>query len=194
MRLKTLTVSGFRGFAEEETIDLDAEAIIVVGANGSGKTSMFDAILWALTGSVGRLHGEAADVVSKYSPTGEARVVLEVRRDQSTTRIIRRFDDRDHLTVEDDEEGSTSDDAARASLIDLLWPDGKSASDPNAALSRTLTRAMISNRMSFENLWTQTTNRRVSTLSASWWEWEESPSYSGPWKVVGRVGPRRRTG
>jgi len=141
MRLKTLTVAGFRGFAREETIDLDAEAIIVVGANGSGKTSMFDAVLWALTGSIERLHGEAADVVSKYSPSGEARVTLEVQRANSSMRIIRRFDGTDHLTVEDDDEGSTSDDAARALLIDLLWPDGRAASDPNLALSRSLTRA-----------------------------------------------------
>src|ERR1039457_3710195 len=116
MRLKTLTVSGFRGFAQEEVIDLDAEAIIVFGANGSGKTSMLDAILWVLTGSITRLRGEAADILSKYSVTGEARVELELQRDSSTMRVTRRFDGSDHLTVDDDETGSTTGPAANAAL------------------------------------------------------------------------------
>jgi len=45
MRLHSLEVSGFRGFAAEQHFDLDADAVIVVGTNGNGKTSLFDAIL-----------------------------------------------------------------------------------------------------------------------------------------------------
>jgi DNA repair exonuclease SbcCD ATPase subunit len=142
MRLKTLTVAGFRGFANYQSFDLDADAVIVVGANGSGKTSMFDAVLWALTGSIQRLSDEAKDVVSKYSTTGEARVELEIERNDATMRIIRRFDGSDNLTVEDDEVGSVSGIAAETALIELLWPDARSAVDPNQALTRSLTRAM----------------------------------------------------
>jgi exonuclease SbcC len=142
MRLKTLTVSGFRGFSRSETLDLDADAVIVHGANGSGKTSMFDAILWVLTGSITRLNGEPKDVVSRYSVSGEARVELEVRRDGSTMKVIRRFDGEDHLTVEDDVAGTTSGAAAELALIELLWPDARGATNPTEALSRSLTRAM----------------------------------------------------
>ena len=147
MRLKSLTVSGFRGFARPVTIDLDADAVIVYGANGCGKTSMFDAILWALTGSVERLNGAPKDVVSEYSLSGEARVELEIRRDHSTMRVVRRFDGHDYLTVEDDAEQDETDALAsgaqaEARLIDLLWPDAKAATQPSDALSRSLTRAM----------------------------------------------------
>lgn len=38
MRIKSITLSGFRGFAKMESIDLDADAVIVSGANGRGKT------------------------------------------------------------------------------------------------------------------------------------------------------------
>jgi exonuclease SbcC len=147
VRLKSLTVSGFRGFPRLVEIDLDADAVIVYGANGSGKTSMFDAILWALTGSVQRLSDAPGDIVSEYSPSGEARVELEIRRDDSVMRVVRRFDGKQHLTVDD---GRTQDDAsnvasgsqAEAKLIDLLWPDARAATEPTEALSRSLTRAM----------------------------------------------------
>ena len=55
MRLVSLKVAGFRGFAHPQTFGLDADAIVIVGANGQGKTSFFDAILWALCGRVPRL-------------------------------------------------------------------------------------------------------------------------------------------
>ena len=142
MRLKNLSLSGFRGFPGEQVFDLDAEAIVVVGVNGSGKTSLFDAILWALTGSIERLSGDPRDVVSRYSATGEARVELEIERSGGSMRVVRRFDRSDHLTVAEDGGEVISGVAANAALIELLWPDGKSASDPNAALSRSLTRAM----------------------------------------------------
>ena len=52
MRLVQLKVNGFRGFATPYEFDLDADAVVVVGANGNGKTSLFDAILWCLSGRV----------------------------------------------------------------------------------------------------------------------------------------------
>jgi DNA repair exonuclease SbcCD ATPase subunit len=55
VRFTELVVSGFRGFAEEVTIDLDADVVIVSGINGTGKTSLFDAIQWLLIGDVPRL-------------------------------------------------------------------------------------------------------------------------------------------
>jgi exonuclease SbcC len=142
MRLKGLAVEGFRGFADQQIFDLDADAIIVVGANGSGKTSLFDAILWALTGSIQRLSDREEDVVSRYSPTGEARVELTIDRDGHTMTVVRRFAGDDHLTINDSEFGGSSGDAADTLLIDLLWPEGRGALEPKAALSRSMTRAI----------------------------------------------------
>lgn len=57
MRLKRLTVRAFRGYVKEETFDLDSPVIILTGPNGRGKTSLFDAIQWALLGKLSRLTG-----------------------------------------------------------------------------------------------------------------------------------------
>jgi DNA repair exonuclease SbcCD ATPase subunit len=141
MRLKSITLSGFRGFAKMESIDLDADAVIVSGANGRGKTSMFDAILWALTGSVERLHGDAGDIVSRYSPSGEARVELNLDDAGASVRVIRRFDGEAHLSLETSNE-TVRGASAQTALIDLLWPEARAASEPDDALSRSLTRAM----------------------------------------------------
>jgi DNA repair exonuclease SbcCD ATPase subunit len=134
-------MAGFRGFAQPVTIDLDAAAVVVSGPNGCGKTSMFDAILWALTGSVPRLRGEAVDVVSRYSQSGEARVELDLQRDGTSMRVVRRFDGAMHLSLDDGGHEAVMGGAAEAALIDFLWPDARGAAEPGDALSRSLTRA-----------------------------------------------------
>jgi len=79
MRLVSVEISGFRGFPQQREFDLDADAIVLVGSNGNGKTSLCDAILWALTGSIPRLANEDARPVSLYSETSQARVQLRLR-------------------------------------------------------------------------------------------------------------------
>lgn len=142
MRLRSLTVAGFRGYGASVTFDLDGDAVIVSGANGSGKTSMFDAILWALTGSVGRLDVEEAELVSKYSPSGEARVELTlVGHQNEALRVVRRFDGESHLSVGLGRAEMMTGPSAEAALLERLWPDAKVAPEPWDALSRSLTRA-----------------------------------------------------
>jgi DNA repair exonuclease SbcCD ATPase subunit len=58
MRLVSLEVSGFRGFPRRQAFDLNADAVVVVGSNGNGKTSLLDGILWALSGRIPRLATE----------------------------------------------------------------------------------------------------------------------------------------
>lgn len=48
-------IEAFRGFNERQRIDLDASAVIILGPNGTGKTSLFDAMQWLLLGSLERL-------------------------------------------------------------------------------------------------------------------------------------------
>jgi DNA repair exonuclease SbcCD ATPase subunit len=50
-----LSIEGFRGFADPITLSFDASAVLLWGPNGSGKTSIFDALQWLLAGSVPRL-------------------------------------------------------------------------------------------------------------------------------------------
>ncbi len=54
-RLTSLQVEGFRGFRDRASFDLDASAVLMTGPNGTGKTSVFDAVLWILVGDVPRL-------------------------------------------------------------------------------------------------------------------------------------------
>lgn len=142
MRVKTLSVAGFRGFPRPVTFDLDADAVVIAGANGSGKTSLFDAILWAMAGAIGRLGADSAQLLSQYSSSGEARVELVLQRpDGATLTIVRRFDGSDHLTVANGNVEPISGAAADSALIEALWPDAKAAPEPWEALARSLTRA-----------------------------------------------------
>src|SRR5438552_3885297 len=79
MQIARIELSGFRAFAGKQTIDLDADAVIFVGPNGYGKTSLLDAIHWSLSGKIPRLGGNDEYLVSIYSPSGEAHVALELR-------------------------------------------------------------------------------------------------------------------
>jgi exonuclease SbcC len=142
MRLVSLGISGFRGFPNPVLLDLDADAIIVAGVNGSGKTSLFDAILWVLCGSIDRLNDDTGVVISKYSKTGEARVEIVLKDDAGRrATVVRRYDESMHLSVQQNDASPVTGIPAQAALIELLWPDAKSAPDEQVALARSLTRA-----------------------------------------------------
>ena len=54
IRLKDLELSNFRAYRNSYKFDLNADLVILYGPNGFGKTSFFDALDFAFTGSVGR--------------------------------------------------------------------------------------------------------------------------------------------
>lgn len=64
MRLKELTVAGFRGFKLAQTIPLDADIVLIYGPNGSGKSSIVEALEWLLLGDISR--HERAQSRSEY--------------------------------------------------------------------------------------------------------------------------------
>jgi DNA repair exonuclease SbcCD ATPase subunit len=139
MKLTSLTVNDFRGFAGEHRFDLDAEAVILLAANGQGKTSFFDAILWGLTGLLPRL-GETPRLLSLYSETGEARIELVLGADDGKRLHISRRDP-GGLSVEFD--GKRSEGASATALVhSLLWPAAEHAPDGDQALAGALTRSV----------------------------------------------------
>jgi hypothetical protein len=54
MRLKEVTISGFRGFRNTQTLRLDKNAILIKGLNGSGKSSFVEALEWFFFDEISR--------------------------------------------------------------------------------------------------------------------------------------------
>jgi DNA repair exonuclease SbcCD ATPase subunit len=94
MRLKSITIEGFRAFGRLVTIDLDADVILLQGANGLGKTSLLDAILWSLSGTISRFR-QRGSPISVYAREGRARVELTLVDETDEIVVLRATDGQD---------------------------------------------------------------------------------------------------
>jgi chromosome segregation protein len=74
MFLTSLSMRGFKSFADATTLEVEPGVTVVVGPNGSGKSNIVDALAWVLgTHSVKKVRGSAmTDVIFAGSP-GRAR-------------------------------------------------------------------------------------------------------------------------
>jgi hypothetical protein len=86
-RLAAIELENFRGFSDARRLDLNADAVIIRGDNGAGKTSLVDGILWVFAGElthlVERVRGmrQVEDAITNRHRTGDAKVTLEVAAD-----------------------------------------------------------------------------------------------------------------
>lgn len=142
MRLKQIEITGFRGFATKQAFDLSASAIVVVGSNGLGKTSLLDAIHWGMTGRLSRISGGDEKLVSMYSDTGHARVVLTISNNVEEILITRVFDGNSQSVMARINNKEYKGTSAQARILELLWPESISAQDGNESLSSTLARSV----------------------------------------------------
>lgn len=80
MHLKSLTVKGFKSFADKSALLLEPGVTVVVGPNGSGKSNISDAVMWVLgEQSAKALRGQAMeDVIFAGSSARQAVGVAEV--------------------------------------------------------------------------------------------------------------------
>jgi len=84
MHLKTLTLKGFKSFADTTTLELEPGVTVVVGPNGSGKSNIVDAVAWVLGAQGPRTvrSGKMEDVIfagtAKRAALGRAEVQLTI--------------------------------------------------------------------------------------------------------------------
>ncbi len=82
MHLRSITLRGFKSFADRTTLELEPGLVVVVGPNGAGKSNMIDALMWSLgTLSAHTLRAEKMEDViftgtEQRKALGMAQVVL----------------------------------------------------------------------------------------------------------------------
>jgi len=85
-RMERLEVESFRGFTEREPFDLDAPIVLLYGPNGTGKSSFFEALEFALLGSVEEAEARRFSTVTDYLKNARTqryvRPVLRARNDK----------------------------------------------------------------------------------------------------------------
>jgi exonuclease SbcC len=94
-RLRLLRIKDFRGIRFME-VDLSADFVLIHGRNGTGKTSIFDALEWALLGEVQHLDENSFDegdnrspYINLFSDQGIAEVDLELDTNEGPATISR---------------------------------------------------------------------------------------------------------
>lgn len=101
MRPLSLTIEGFTAFRDRQSIDFEPlDLFVITGPTGAGKTSILDAMVFALYGQVPRLGGKhgTTDLVSLGA--AQARIEFEFTiRDKGRFRIARRLNRRSPQTA-----------------------------------------------------------------------------------------------
>ncbi len=92
MFLRSLSMRGFKSFADRTALEVEPGITVIVGPNGSGKSNVVDALAWVLgTHSAKKVRGGAmSDVIFAGSPSrnrgSQARVEIEIDNSDGTLR------------------------------------------------------------------------------------------------------------
>ena len=114
MRPLSLTIEGLTSFKAPQQVDLsDLDLFVITGPTGAGKSSILDAITFALYGRIARVNAhELRDLISHGST--HMRVRLDFRVDDRHYRVARRMGRNTHeATLERVEDGSTVTESSR---------------------------------------------------------------------------------
>lgn len=105
VRIETVTIENFRAYRKRQTFTVGADVTVLYGPNGFGKTSLFDAIDFGVTGGIGRIESlhdaNFAKTVQHLDSTSEESVVsLSFRSKGVLRRITRTVRDRKQATLD----------------------------------------------------------------------------------------------
>ncbi|MDP9223705.1 MAG: AAA family ATPase, partial [Actinomycetota bacterium] len=142
MRILKLEASGFRAFTSRVELDLSADVVVVHGDNGSGKTSLFDGVLWCLTGEIRRFARSPRTVSSLFGSGEETFVRLTLGDSLPELTVTRSAAGEISNVVVEDGQGRVSGPAAEVQLLRRLWPAGLDAQSPLTTLSLVLARSV----------------------------------------------------
>jgi len=92
--LKELELCNFRAYRDSYKFDLDADLVILYGPNGFGKTSFFDGLDFAFTGSVGRFEKRFLRNTARLLNTLKH---LDAQKEDSFAKVIVCIDGKDFL-------------------------------------------------------------------------------------------------
>lgn len=121
---------------------MSADATIIIGVNGLGKTSLLDAILWSLSGKITRI-GSDEKLVSLYSESGEARVSVQLVNGVGEEMTVTRVSDGKSQSVLISTGGEKyKGTSGEARLLEKLWPEATSASDGESVLNSAFVRSV----------------------------------------------------
>ena len=81
MFLRSITIRGFKSFADKAVLEFQPGVSVIVGPNGSGKSNLVDAISWVLgeQGARALRGGHMADVIFAGTPSRPALGMAEVK-------------------------------------------------------------------------------------------------------------------
>jgi hypothetical protein len=96
-RIQRVIAEGFRGYGERIEFDCSADVVVLVGPNGWGKTSFFDALTWCFFGEIPRLLGSrdavGADLIrNRFAQDVPPNVSVILRSDDEVV-VVARDDD-----------------------------------------------------------------------------------------------------
>src|SRR5690606_17307453 len=85
--LKSVTLRGFKSFADKTSLEFEPGVTVIVGPNGSGKSNVVDALAWVLGSSSPKSlrGGSMADVIFAGAPgrPGLGRAAVEITIDNA---------------------------------------------------------------------------------------------------------------
>jgi exonuclease SbcC len=162
-KLNSITLSNLRKFGSDVTIEVSPGATILLAPNGTGKTTIFEAIEFGLTGKIARLRGDLAHIIrddqtaatvslnfSELTATSRVTAAGEISRDGDLSSVFPNVSVNDvpfllrltHL-LDQRENGwivNADEKEAGSQLAKLpIGSDGTKARDTLAAVRRSLT-------------------------------------------------------